>query len=381
MDDQQALRLLQDVVKIDSVLGDEKRVADALQAVFAQYAIPCQQVEYSAGRHQLIATLAGQAAGPVLGFSGHMDVVPVGEMAWHDDPFAAVVKDGLLYGRGSCDMKSGLVAAVAAMIRLKQAGSLFKGTVKLLATVGEETSAIGAGQLVDQGYADDLDALIIGEPTNLRVGIAHKGALWPRITTWGKTAHGSMPEQGVNAIEHMLLVLQAFKATFDLASATDEWVGHSTASIDVIRGGNGTNVVPDKCTVELDIRTIKQQDHAGLKRQFRDMLDGLAATVPNFRADIEFINDLPSMKTAVDDPFSQLAQRVVAEVTGKPASVFGLTGYTDGSQFERVKRTFPILIVGPGDTQHAHQPNECVKIADFYRMININQQIAEAFLA
>lgn len=239
MDNQEALQLLKEVVQIKSILGDEKLVADKLQALFEQHDIPCEQVEYSAGRNQLVATLKGSETGPVLGFSGHMDVVPVGEIPWEEDPFAAIEKDGLLYGRGTCDMKSGLIAAVVAMIRLKEAGANFKGTVKLLATVGEETSAIGSGQLVDQGYADDLDALVIGEPTNVEIGVAHKGALWPRITTYGKTAHGSMPDQGVNAIEHMLLVLNAFKETFDFSQSVDELVGASTSSLDIIKGGNG----------------------------------------------------------------------------------------------------------------------------------------------
>jgi succinyl-diaminopimelate desuccinylase len=380
MNNQEALQLLKEVVQIKSVLGEEKQVADKLEALLKSYDIPCEQVTFSEGRTQLVATLKGSEAGPVLGFSGHMDVVPVGEIPWDEDPFAAVEKDGLLYGRGTCDMKSGLIAAVVAIIRLKTAGSPFKGTVKLLATVGEETSAIGSGQLVDQGYADDLDALVIGEPTNVEIGVAHKGALWPRITTYGKTAHGSMPDQGINAIEHMLLVLNAFKETFDFSQSIDELVGASTSSLDIIAGGNGTNVVPDKCTVEIDIRTIKAQNHEELKQQFHEMLNKLRASVPGFKADIEFINDLPSMKTAIDDPFTLLSQKVVSDVTGQPANTFGMTGYTDGSQFGRVKKDFPILILGPGETKYAHQPNEFVKIEDFYRMITINEKIALTFL-
>lgn len=380
MDNQEALQLLKEIVQIKSILGKEKLVADKLQALFEKYDIPCEQVEYSEGRNQLVATLTGNEVGPVLGFSGHMDVVPVGEIPWANDPFAAIEKDGLLYGRGTCDMKSGLIAAVAAMIRLKEAGSNFKGTVKLLATVGEETSAIGSGQLVDKGYADDLDALVIGEPTNVEIGVAHKGALWPRITTYGKTAHGSMPDQGVNAIEHMLLVLKAFKETFDFSHSVDELVGASTSSLDIINGGNGTNVVPDKCTIEIDIRTIKAQDHSELKQQFKEMLDKLTATVPDFKAEIEFINDLPSMKTELNDPFTVLTQQVVSDVTGKTANTFGMTGYTDGSQFGRVNKAFPILILGPGETTYAHQPNEFVNINDFYQMITINEHIAQEFL-
>ncbi|MGY3778953.1 ArgE/DapE family deacylase [Isobaculum melis] len=380
MNNQEALDLLKEVVQIKSVLSDEKIVADKLEKLLTSYDIPCEQVEYSAGRNQLVATLKGKEEGPVLGFSGHMDVVPIGEIPWENDPFAALEKDGLLFGRGTCDMKSGLIAAVVAMIRLKEAGADFKGTIKLLATVGEETSAIGSGQLVDKGYADDLDALVIGEPTNVAIGVAHKGALWPRITTYGKTAHGSMPDQGVNAIEHMLLVLNAFKKNFDFSKSIDELVGASTSSLDIINAGNGTNVVPDKCTVEIDIRTIKTQDHEELKQQFKEMIAHLTNTVPDFKAEIEFINDLPSVRTEVDNPFTILTQKVVTEVTQREANIFGMTGYTDGSQFGRVKKEFPILILGPGETKYAHQPNEFVKIDDFYQMIEINERIVKEYL-
>lgn len=294
MNNQEALDLLKEVIQIKSVLKDEKLVANLLQNRLEAHGIACKQVEYSDGRNQLIATLTGEEEGPVLGFSGHMDVVPVGEIPWEDDPFSAIEKDGKLYGRGTCDMKSGLVAAVVAMIRLKEENVPLKGSVKLLATVGEETSAIGSGQLVDLGYADDLDVLFIGEPTNVEIGVAHKGALWPRITTFGKTAHGSMSNEGVNAIEHMMLVLNALGETFDFSSSVADLVGASTSSIDVIKGGNGTNVVPDKCTVEIDIRTIKAQNHETLKASIQEMLDTLTKNVPDFHAELTFINDLPS---------------------------------------------------------------------------------------
>lgn len=381
MKNQEALALLKKVVQMETVLGKEKMVADTLEELLTSYGIPCEQVEYSPGRNSLIATLKGAEEGPVLGLSGHMDVVPVGEVAWDEEPFAAVEKDGLLYGRGTCDMKAGLIACVVAMIRLKEANVPFKGTLKLLATIGEETSAIGAGQLVDLGYADDLDALVIGEPTNLDIGVAHKGALWPQITTYGKTAHGSMPDQGVNAIEHMLLVINEIKKTFDFGSYVDDLVGASTSSLNVISGGNGTNVVPDKCTMSLDIRTVKKQNHETLKAQFHDILEQLEKSVPDFKADIEFINDLPSIRTELDDPFTVLTKKVVSDVRGEEPGTFGMTGYTDGSQFVRAKKDFPILIVGPGEPKIAHQPNEHVKIEDFYKMITVNEMIAREFLS
>ncbi|GFH41866.1 succinyl-diaminopimelate desuccinylase [Lactococcus hodotermopsidis] len=383
MDNRAALTLLKEVIQIKSILGDEKLVADKLQTIFEAHDIPCQQIIFEnngANRSQLIATLEGtQGDGKTLAFSGHMDVVAAGDIPWEFAPFAAIEADGKLYGRGTCDMKAGLIAQVVALIRLKHAGANFKGTIKFIATAGEETAAIGSGALVSDGLVDDIDALIIGEPTDLGIAVAHKGALWPRITTYGKTAHGSMPNTGVNAIEHMLLVLAKFKEKFDFASSIDDLVGASTSSIDVMNGGFGTNVVPDKCTVEIDIRTIKSQNHADLKAQFAELLADLTQTVPNFKAEVNYINDLPSMKTALDDEFALLAQKVVSEIKNEPVTLFGITGYTDGSQFSRLEKDLPILILGPAETKYAHQPNEFVKIADFYRAIDIYETVAKRY--
>lgn len=379
MNNTEALELLKEVVRMETILGKEKLVADKLMTLFSAHGIPSEEVVYSEGRHQLIVTLKGSQPGPVLGFSGHMDVVPVGEVPWIYEPFAAVEKEGLLHGRGTCDMKAGLIAQVVALIRLKEEEVAFKGTIKLLITVGEETAAIGAGQLTDLGYADDLDALVIGEPSSLDVVIAHKGALWPQITTYGKTSHGSMPQLGVNAIDHMIQVMAQFKREFDFSLYDDELLGQSTASLNIFQGGNGANVVPDKCVATIDIRTVPGQNHGELKKAIDEMVAKAGEGIPDFKGDVTYVNDLPAIRTEKDHPFTRLAANVVKKVAQEPM-IKSLTGYTDGSEFGRAKKDFPILIIGPGDVTLAHQPNENVPIEQFYQMIEINCQIAREFL-
>lgn len=380
MNNTEALELLKEVVRMETVLGKEKLVADKLAALFADHGISSEEVVYSEGRHQLIVTLKGNQPGPTLGFSGHMDVVPVGEVPWTYEPFAAVEKEGLLHGRGTCDMKAGLIAQVVALIRLKEEGASFNGTIKLLITVGEETAAIGAGQLTDLGYADDLDALVIGEPSSLDVVIAHKGALWPQITTYGKTAHGSMPDLGVNAIDHMIQLITQFKGEFDFSTFNDELLGKSTASLNIFQGGNGANVVPDKCVATIDIRTVPGQEHEEIKRAIDGMVRKAGETIPDFKGEVAYINDLPAIRTEKNHPFTILATNVLKSVADREPLIKSLTGYTDGSEFGRAKKEFPILIIGPGDVTLAHQPNEHVPIDQFYQMIEVNRQIALAFL-
>lgn len=379
--DREEVKWLKDVLCIDSTLGNEVEVADYLEKILNAEGITTKQVEYSKGRNQLLATLKGSTEGKKIGLSGHMDVVPTGVTPWQHKPFEAEEADGKIYARGASDMKAGLVAAVAAMIQIKRSGISLKGDVELLATVGEETSGIGAEQLVKLGYANDLDALIIGEPTSNGVVIAHKGALWLRLKTKGKTAHGSMPSVGINAVEHMLSFLERFRSRIDLAQYSDAMLGSSTSSIDVINGGKSTNVIPDECIVEIDIRTIAGQDHKALLAEIDGLKKELEKEISNFDLTIEVINDLNAVKTEPDNEFVKLVTAVAQEKTTRKIEPTGLSGYTDGSQFVKANKKYPIVIIGPGNVELAHQPDEYIEIDMYLDSIDIYKKIISKYLA
>lgn len=380
MENQQALDLLIETINVNTTLGNEKELADILQKVFEDKGFTCEQIEYSEGRNGLVATYKGSEDGPVLAYSGHLDVVPVGEVAWDTDPFIAEEKDGKLYGRGSCDMKSGLVAMMAGAFRYLEEDKNFPGTIKFVITMGEETSSIGAKQLFDLGYINDTDAMLIAEPTDLKVGIAHKGALWPEITFYGQTAHGSMPHKGINAIKNAILAVEAIEEAFDFSADIDEAVGSSTSSLNIMQGGNGTNVVPDQCKIIYDIRTIVSQDHEEIKAKFTEVLDGLASKDENFKYSINYINDLPAMRTDKEDPFTQMVLDAVDESTERPVEIKNPAYYTDASIFFQAEKDFPIIILGPGIAEMAHQPNEYVEIDKFYDMIEIIKTLTGKYL-
>lgn len=376
MHNQEKITFLQDLVKINSVSGHEQGVANYLENFLNQHGIIATQVHYSEGRTQLVAYL-NDAKENILGFSGHMDVVPIGEMQWDHPPFSGEIVENKLYGRGATDMKSGLAAAIIAMIELKEANVPLSGNVKLLATVGEETSAIGAKQLTALGYADDLSGLIIGEPTNLNVGIAHKGALWPLIKTYGKTAHGSLPQFGVNAIDHMLLFIEAFKKKFTFSQFENDLLGAPTYSIDVIQGGTATNEIPDVCSLQIDIRTIPELKHDYLKQGIQEIIDSLTKTVPHFKADVQYINDMLGINTNPTDSLVKISLDIVNHHVQEPRKTFGGPGYTDGSAFVKAKTDFPIVIIGPGNPEYAHQPNECVELDTYLTCIDIYKEIIQ----
>lgn len=381
MNKEQALSLLQEIIQINSVLGNEAEVADVLERELQAAEIEVEQFKHSDGRHNLIATLKGSHSGKTLGFTGHMDVVPVGDVEWTHDPFAAEIVDDKLYGRGACDMKGGLIAQLAALIQLKEEGFDFNGDIRFIATIGEESSGIGSKKLIAGGHAKGLDALVVGEPTDLEIANVHKGALWPQITTHGKTSHGSMPENGVNAIESMLSLLEAFKEQIGdhLVESTDDVLGHSTYSIDVFNGGKNTNVVPDNATVEIDIRTLASQSHDEIKAQLSNLIKQLEDKDPDFKAEINYINDLAPVSTPIDNDFVQLVKHSVNEVVTRKRDIVGFSAYTDASNFQEEYKDLPIVICGPAETKLAHQPNEYIIVGEFYNAIAANKQIAKNY--
>ncbi|MCL1631540.1 ArgE/DapE family deacylase [Sporolactobacillus sp. CPB3-1] len=383
MTNEQAIELLKNLLKTNTTNppGNEAEAAALIKPLFDSTGIETKIVPYSTRRHQLIATLHGAEPGKVLAFTGHMDVVPVGELPWDHDPFGAEEAGGKIYGRGASDMKSGLAAMIAAMIQLKEEKVPLKGTLKFIATVGEETSSIGAEQLVGSGYANDFDAVVIGEPTGNELSIAEKGALWVRLTTYGKTGHGSTPDCGINANEHMIALLSRFQSDFSFVYEADDLLSEPTSSIDVLRGGSGTNVIPDKCTVEIDMRTLPSQNHEEILASVQSLIDGLKQDIPELRVKVEVINDMLPVKTPKDDPFVQQLVRVIEDVRKKKIEPYGFSGYTDGAFFAQTGRIFPITVVGPGSPQVAHQPNEYIERAPFFDSIQIYKRIAAEFLS
>jgi succinyl-diaminopimelate desuccinylase len=200
MQEEQKLSILKDIIAIQSVNDHEKDVAVYLKQLFDETGIKNDILPLgdSKTRANLVAEIGNGK--PVLAISGHMDVVEVDADRWDTDPFTLTEKDGNLYGRGATDMKAGLVAMVIAMLELKESGAKIPGTIRLLATAGEEVGMPGAKAFKDQGYMDDVDALLITEPSGIyRAIYANKGELNVTVKSAGKAAHSSMPYLGNNA--------------------------------------------------------------------------------------------------------------------------------------------------------------------------------------
>ncbi len=341
--------------------GNEAAVVEILARHATDWGLSARIIDVLPGRPNLLVELAGTGERPAVLLSGHSDTVPPGEAAWDHDPFSGALVDGALWGRGATDMKSGLASMLVAMAVAKRRGWQPKGDVRFAVTIGEEVDCAGARHLRDTGGLDGVGWIVIGEPTNLDVVAAHRGAIWLQIIGHGKTAHGSAPHLGVNAINHAVTLLGWLAERWPKVPFTPhELLAAPSMNLGTIRGGVKTNVVPDWCEATVDLRTVPGQDHDAIIQEVRDMASELESTTPGLRLEVNTGNNMPPVETPVGHPLVQHAAHAVTGVVGAEARVRGATYYTDGGMW--VDANIPMVIFGPGDDKLAHQPNERVPV-------------------
>ena len=372
MEKSEKISILQDVVKIKSVNGNEEEVAIYLQNLLKKYEIPSELVSYAPNRSSLVAYL-GENREKVLGFSGHMDVVSEGdESQWTFPPFAAHIEGNKLYGRGATDMKSGLVAMVLAMIELKEKKVPLNGAVKFLGTVGEEVGELGAEQLTEKGYANDLSALVIGEPTNYNLMYAHMGSINYSVVSHGKEAHSSMPEEGINAINNLNEFIT--EANQQMAEVTANYenpeLGRTIHNVTVIKGGTQVNSIPGQATLQGNIRSIPEFSNDQVIALLQKIVDELN------KKEKHQLELTIAVKAEKD---SALIQAIQAQFD-QPLPLITAAGTTDLAEFTKSKNKFDCVVFGPGVPTLPHQVDEYVEIDNYLDMIDKYQAIAKSYL-
>ena len=265
------IQLTQELIRFQTINppGDERPCAEYLAGLLERAGFAVELVPFGEGRAQLLARIGGEA-GPPLAFTGHLDTVPLGAQPWSIDPFAGDIKDGKLFGRGSSDMKSGVAAFVSASISLAPRLAGTPG-IFLIITAGEETGCTGALSLAGAGKLGPAGALVVAEPTGNKPLVGHKGALWLEAETRGVTAHGSMPDKGVNAVYKVASAISAL-AAFDFNVARHGVLGAPTLNVGTVHGGLNINSVPDRAVIGVDIRSIPAQSHAHIRDQLASYL-------------------------------------------------------------------------------------------------------------
>jgi acetylornithine deacetylase/succinyl-diaminopimelate desuccinylase family protein len=352
--------ILQDLVRAKSQnpVDGEGIVANYLLKFLRRLGLEVTTQEVMPGRSNVIGRLRG-SGGPVLAFNTHMDTVPEGN-GWSQSPFGAEIVEGQLYGRGSVDAKGPLAAFLAALEALVLADIRLHGDILMTAVVDEETCSSGAKKLVPSIQAD---MAVVGEPTNLQVGIAHRGSVRPIVVVTGRTAHSSRPEQGINAIYQSMPVIDAFRAYAEaLRERSHPLCGSPSAAVTMMAAGIAENVIPGRCEMTLDRRMIPGEVEADVMREVSEVLEKVKRAGPEIKVEIE--RTIPTTggpsELDRDHPLAMMALEASTEALGRSTSFVGLSGACDMTHF--IAHGIPCVVVGPGDGAQAHQPDEHMDI-------------------
>lgn len=399
--EKEKIQLLADIIELQTENNNEIEVCHYLKNLFDKYDINSKILKVNEQRANIVAEIG--SGSPILALSGHMDVVDAGNQDnWTYPPFQLTEKDGKLYGRGTTDMKGGLMALVITLIELKEQNQLPQGTIRLLATAGEEKEQEGAKLLADKGYLDDVDGLMIAEPTGSGIYYAHKGSMSCKVTATGKAVHSSVPFIGDNAIDTLLEFYNQFKEKYselkkndtkhelDVAPMFKSLIGKEiseedandasglTAVCSIINGGKQFNSVPDEASLEFNVRPVPEYDNDFVESFFQNIINDvnsnkLSLEIPSNHRPVTSDKNSKLITTIKDLASSYIEQGEIF--------VSALVGATDASSFlGDNKDNVDLAIFGPGNPLMAHQIDEYIEKDMYLKYIDIFKEASIQYL-
>jgi len=310
--------------------------------------------DFEPGRPNLIARSQGAGNKAALCFAGHIDTVPLGSVPWSQDPFAANIVDGNLYGRGSTDMKSGIAAMVIAAIKTAQETER-TAEIVLAIVVAEETGCEGSFHLAGSPeLLGDVGALIVTEPSENEIKIAHRGICWMKARARGIAAHGARPDLGDNAIYRLATAALQLR-DYQFPVQAHDILGLPSINVGILQGGNKVNIVPDSAFMEIDIRTLPSQSE-------KDVLNQVQALLGD-KIELETILALPSVATDLQDPWVQSVFSLTDTPLPDEPKKLGLPYFTDASALTPALGNVPTLLIGPGELKMLHKVDEYAQVS------------------
>lgn len=376
IDRTEVIGLLSDLVRIPSVnpqMGGgagEGEIARYLADRLKSLGLVPTITEVKPGRPNVLATVPGNPGGFHLLFEAHMDTVPPSH--GQAEPFTPRLDGDRLYGRGACDTKASIAAmfmALASALAVRERNA----TVSVAFTMGEELGHEGVARLVASGFRPD--AAVVGEPTGLDVVSAHKGVVRWKMVTTGRAAHSANPQAGCNAIVKMAAVIHALEGRLipRLRERTHPLLGPPTLSVGRIEGGLQVNVVPDRCTIELDRRLLPGETWADVRRELEAVLAPLCAEDPDLQVTIqEPYQNTPCMETPPDAAIVRIAEEAVRRIDGRhPAR--GVPFATDAAHLSAAG--VPCVVLGPGHIAQAHTSTEYVEVQQVVKAAGIYREM------
>jgi acetylornithine deacetylase len=369
-----AVKLLRDLVAIDSVnpslvpgAAGEGAIAHAIAAHLRALGLDVEVQDVAPGRPNVVGVLEGRKRGRSIMFCGHVDTVGVEGMT---APFDPVERDGRVYGRGAQDMKGGIAAMIDAA-RLLTQPALDAGRVIVAAVVDEEYASIGADALVTRWRAD---AGVVTEPTDLQIGVAHKGFAWFEVHTKGRAAHGSRPREGRDAILRMGRVLHALENLDRMLQtrAPHALLGTASLHASLIQGGRELSSYPDSCTLRLERRTLPHETDSTVSQELEGLLEDLRRLDPEFVASITPLFSRSAYEVAPEHELPGLLARV------HDTTRVGMSFWTDAAVLGSAG--IPAVLFGPGGAG-LHSTEEYVNVDDVLRCRDSLAALARAWTA
>lgn len=352
------VRLARELIRMDTTNppGGEEEALRLLAGVLEPAGFEVGLDQFAPGRASLVARLRTGGSAPEIAFAGHVDTVPVGEKPWRLGPFSGLEENGQVHGRGASDMKGGIAAICCAGLEAARMG--LRKNLSLFVFGGEESGCEGSFHVADNpALLGRPEAVVVAEPTRNRPLVGHKGAFWLQGTARGKTAHGSMPELGDNALYKAAEAVVRLKG-FDFKVDPHAQLGGPTLSVNTLAAGQNVNSVPDMARFSVDIRSIPGQSHARLLEEL------VSLTGPE--CVFATLLDIPAVWTDPAHAWVRQVFSLLAERIDPPPGIETVQFFTDAAAFRRALPKTPILVLGPGDPAQAHQTDEWCEAGEIH---------------
>jgi acetylornithine deacetylase/succinyl-diaminopimelate desuccinylase family protein len=364
IDSSYASRLLSDLIEIKSFTGEENDICEFMLQEMKSLGLKVKSIPLGDRRFSVVGVLGGAGGGSNLMLNGHLDTQTVVD-GWTHDPFRADKEGDLIFGVGSSDQKAGVAAMTAAAKNLIDLKTPIKGDLIVAAVVAHMEGGAGTRKLVKDATIK-ADFGIVTEPTEMSLLVEGGGIVYLEITTQGYSVFTPQRKKGVSAILKMMKVISELEK-HRFSYKPTRYIKTPWLNVGVISGGRWPSIVADKCTIQVDVRTLPSQTPAKVKKEIEGLLKKIGQQDPEFKASVEF---LPTIITNPRNPWQVLndhglvstLREAIRQASGKGASVGGFQGWADAGVLNEAG--IPTVVYGPGDLEQIYAPNEHVRMTD-----------------
>jgi len=382
------IAILEKSISIKTDGHNEQELAEYLKKILKDHNIESTEIPFATGRSNLIVSMGH--GDRILGLTGHMDTVNTGPLSdWKSDPLVLTDVEGKLFGRGTSDMKGGLVALIIALIEIKDEGIDLGGQIRLLATGGEEKGQLGSASLLGHQLISDLEALIVAEPSRLvnhQSGTSTQFAIFGQngvldfeVISKGKSAHSSMPDLGINAIDNLQEYMNQQKKYFDeMAGINDSVLGKIIPVNSIISGGEQINSVPAYAKLTTKVRTTTTVNSKRIITDLKNII-GEMNKFSDMNLEFNVLRQLDPVVTSKDSPIIKLVSMYGQEFFKQKINLRTVAGTTDAATFISENNRMDIVQIGPGNDS-SHMANEYIFQQDFLDYIDFIKKIIISYL-